>query len=67
VVQDTGPSAFLPNGEGLFRFTTVAEAAAALEAVNANYARHCRAARELVETYFDAVQVTQRLLNAALA
>ena len=30
VVQDTGPSLFLPNGEGMFRFTTVAEAAAGL-------------------------------------
>jgi hypothetical protein len=52
VVQDTGPSAFLPNGEGLFRFTTVAEAAAALAAVNADYERHCRAARALAENWF---------------
>jgi glycosyltransferase involved in cell wall biosynthesis len=66
VVQDTGPSTFLPNGEGLFRFTTVAEAAAALDAVNADYPRHCRAARELVETYFDAVRVTARILDVAL-
>jgi hypothetical protein len=66
VVQDTGPSTFLPNGEGLFRFTTVAEAAAALDAVNADYPRHCRAARQLVETYFDAVKVTARILDVAL-
>jgi hypothetical protein len=67
VVQDTGPSAFLPNGEGMFRFTTIAEAAAALEAINADYVRHCRAARDLVETHFDAVKVVERLLNAALS
>src|SRR5206468_6139977 len=26
VVQDTGPSGFLPNGEGMFRFTTAQQA-----------------------------------------
>jgi hypothetical protein len=67
VVQDTGPSAFLPNGEGLFRFTTVAEAAAALETVNADYERHCRAARELAEAHFDSKKVVARILDVALA
>ncbi len=66
VVQDTGPSTFLPKDEGLFRFNTVAEAAAALEAVNADYERHCRAARELAESYFDAKKVARRILEAAL-
>ena len=63
VVQDTGPSAYLPNGEGLFRFTTLAQAAGALEAVNADYTRHCRAAREIAESYFDAEQIMTRVLN----
>jgi len=67
VVQDTGPSAFLPNGEGMFRFTTLAEAAAALEAVNADYERHCLAARALAETHFDSRKVVERILDAALA
>jgi hypothetical protein len=67
VVQDTGPSAFLPNGEGMFRFRTMAEAAAALEAVNADYERHCRAARALAETHFDARKVVTRILDMALA
>jgi len=66
VVQHTGPSAFLPNGEGLFRFSTLGEAAAALEAVNANYERHSRAARQLAETYFDAKHVLGRMLGYAL-
>jgi hypothetical protein len=66
IVQDTGPSRFLPNGEGLFRFNTMAEAAAALDAANADYPRHCRAARELVETYFDAVRVTKRIVTTAI-
>jgi hypothetical protein len=67
VVQDTGPSAFLPNGEGMFRFTTLAEAAAALEAVNADYERQCGAARALAETHFDSRKVVERILGAGLA
>jgi hypothetical protein len=67
VVQNTGRSAFLPNGEGLFRFSTLGEAADALEAVNADYPRHCRAARQIAETFFDARQVAARILSEALA
>jgi hypothetical protein len=66
VVQDTGPSSFLPTGEGLFRFSTLGEAAAALATVNADYERHCRAARQLAETHFDARRTAERLLNVAL-
>src|SRR6266496_4078951 len=54
VVQDTGPISFLPNGEGLFRFKTAMEAAEAFETINADYERHCRAARRIAESFFDA-------------
>jgi len=67
VVQDTGPSGFLPNGEGMFRFSTAQQAAAAIEAINADYERHCRAARKLAETHFDARQVVGNILTCALA
>ena len=66
VVQHTGPSAFLPNGEGMFRFTSVHEAADALAAVDAEYERHCRAAREIAETHFDASRVLRDVLDTAL-
>jgi len=65
VVQDTGPSALLPNGEGMFRFSTPEEAAAALEAMNTDYERHCRAARELAESVFDSAKVAARILEVA--
>jgi hypothetical protein len=64
VVQHTGPSAHLPNGAGMFRFSTVAEAAAAFDAINGDYARHCRAARDLAETHFDSRRVLEDALNA---
>jgi hypothetical protein len=67
VVQHTGPSSYLPDGEGLFRFSTVQEAARALEAANSDYAAHCRAARELAETYFDATKIVTEILSCALA
>jgi hypothetical protein len=66
VVQHTGSSRYLPDGEGMFRFRTIEEAAAALESVNADYERHCRAARSLAEKHFDAKQVTARILEVAL-
>lgn len=66
VVQHTGPSSFLPNHEGLFRFATLREAAEAIEAINADYEHHCRAARNLAETHFDARLVVGKILNSIL-
>jgi hypothetical protein len=65
VVQDTGPSAYLPSGEGLFRFSTVEEAAEALATIGADYERHCRAARAIAEEFFDARVVLAEILNLA--
>jgi len=66
VVQDTGPSAYLPDGEGMFRFSTLESAAAALETINADYERHCRAAREIAAAHFDAEQILAGMLHEAL-
>jgi Glycosyltransferase len=66
VVQHTGPSSFLPNGEGLFRFKTLQEAAAAFDEINSNYEHHSRAARRLVETEFDARKIARQILSHAL-
>lgn len=66
VVQDTGPSAYIPEGHGLHRFSTPQEAAAAIAEVNADYFRQSRAARELAEAYFDATRVATRIVTTAL-
>jgi hypothetical protein len=63
VVQDTGGSHGLPGGSGLLRFSTLEEAAAALAEVEADYARHCQAARELAEAHFDARRITRFILS----
>jgi len=67
VVQNTGASSFLPHGLGMFRFSTAADAVAAFAAINGNYERHCRAAREIAEAHFDARRSLETVLNAALA
>jgi hypothetical protein len=66
VVQHTGPSRFLPEAEGLFRFRSLEEAARALDAVQSNYERQCRLARQLAEEYFDARKVVGSVLERTL-
>jgi hypothetical protein len=63
VVQDTGFSEILPTGEGLLAFNDVEQAAAALAAVEADYTRHQRAARELAAEYFNAPRVLRDMLQ----
>ena len=66
VVEHTGPSRFLPDAAGLFRFRNPAEAARCLETAASDYERHCRLARTLAEEFFDARKVAHRLLERAL-
>jgi hypothetical protein len=66
VIQHTGPSRFLPDGEGLFRFRCMDEAVRALALAEADYERHCRCARALAEEHFDGTRVVGRVLEQAL-
>ncbi len=65
VVQDTGRSSFLPNGEGIFHFSTLDEAVESFTQINSDYERHCRCARAIAEAYFDAAKVAREILNGA--
>ena len=67
VVQHTGPSRFLPDADGLFRFRTLEEAVRHLERAAADYEHQSRLARGLAEEYFDARKVVARVLERALA
>jgi ATP-binding cassette, subfamily B, bacterial len=51
IIQDTGFGAGLPTGEGLFAFADVDEAVEAVTEVQADPARHRRAAREIAREY----------------
>jgi hypothetical protein len=66
IVQHTGPSRFLPDAEGLFRFRNIDEAAEMISVVESDYGRQCRAARALAEAYFDAEKVIRRVLERAI-
>ncbi len=66
VVQHTGPSSFLPNCSGLFRFRTMEEAVCFLDEALSDYEEHCKNARALAEQYFDAKKVVRGVLERAL-
>jgi hypothetical protein len=63
VAQDTGFGDRLPVGEGLLGFHDVDSAAAGIDAVLGDYARHASAARELAVALFDSDVVLPRLLG----
>jgi hypothetical protein len=65
VLQDTSWSHIYPTGHGLFAYQTLDEALAGIAAVNADYAAHSRAARQLAGQMFDARQVLADLITQA--
>jgi hypothetical protein len=64
VTQATGFEKHIPTGLGLFAFSTVDEARAAVEAVNADYERHCRAAGAIAAECFSSDRVLGALMRA---
>jgi hypothetical protein len=63
VTQETGFTKFVPTGKGLFGFLTHDEALAAIEAINADYRMHQRAARAIAEEHFEATKTIGKLLR----
>jgi hypothetical protein len=66
VLQDTGFSDWLPAGCGVLAFSTIEEAAERIEALNAGYTLHCRAAAEIAANTFSYKVVLPRLIQLAL-
>ncbi len=62
LVQSTGIESHLPTGKGLLTFSTIDEALAGIDSINEDYAGHCRAARDIAETYFDSDRVLASML-----
>lgn len=63
VLQDTGFTRWLETDRGVLSFSTLDEALAGIEETAANYASHCRAAREVASAYFDSRTVLADLLD----
>ncbi len=66
VIQDTGPSRILKNGEGMFRFSTAEHVIDAFEQLEGNYNFHSDSARALAEDAFDAEKICEIVLREAL-
>jgi hypothetical protein len=65
VTQRTAFEKFIPTGEGLLGFDTPDEAVDAIRTINADYARHARAAREIACEYFDASKLLDEIAEIA--
>jgi hypothetical protein len=65
ITQETGFSKFLPSGRGLFGFKTMEDILAALDAIESDYAGHCRVAADLARDYFAAEKVVGSLMERA--
>lgn len=63
VMQETGFSAHLPCGEGLFAVATVADAAAAIDTIQGDYALHSRRAKEIAYEHLSTDRVLPRFLG----
>jgi glycosyltransferase involved in cell wall biosynthesis len=66
ILQDTGFSSVLPCGKGLLAYRDRDEAITAISRLHNEYEAHCRAARELVEEFFDSRRVLNELLKRSL-
>jgi hypothetical protein len=63
IAQDCGSRNLLPTGEGLFAFDTSDDVLAAIDAMNSDYARHAKRARDIAVEFFDSDKVLKRLVE----
>jgi hypothetical protein len=63
--EDTGIADYLPAGKGLVLFSDVEEAAEGVAAVDADWAAHSRAAREIAVAHLDGARTLTALLEAS--
>ena len=61
--QDTAFGVSLPTGLGLFAFSTMEDILTALDAIESDYEKHCRAAREIAEEYLAAEKVLANIME----
>jgi hypothetical protein len=63
ITQETGFGNVLPTGQGLFGFSNMEEIVGAVDVINTDYPRHCRAAREIAREIFDTDVVLKEMLG----
>jgi hypothetical protein len=65
IIQETGFTKYYGGDAGLLSFRSVGEISTAVKKINADYAKHSRAAREIAREVFDAKKVLASLLERA--
>ena len=65
IIQQSGFTQHYGNDGGLFAFSSIKEIVEAVKAINADYAKHSRAAREVAREIFEAEKVLASLLDRA--
>jgi hypothetical protein len=60
IAQSTGFEAVLPTGEGLFAFRTMDDVLSAIDIIESDYEKACRAARAVAEEHLDARKVCRK-------
>jgi hypothetical protein len=63
IAQSTGFEKFLPCGEGLFAFQTLDDILAAVDKVESDYERACRAARAVADERLETTKVCRKFLE----
>jgi hypothetical protein len=63
VTQETGFENVLPTGKGLFAFSTIDDARAAIETINSDYPAACASARAIAREYFSSDAVLKPLMT----
>ena len=63
ITQDTRFNHVLPTGNGLFAFNTLDDILAAFDAINTDYHKHVKAAREIALEYFNSDNVLKNMLD----
>jgi len=63
IAQSTGFEHFLPTGEGLFAYKTMDEILAAVDVIESDYEKACRAARAIALEHLEATKVAKKFLD----
>jgi hypothetical protein len=63
IAQSTGFERHLPSGQGLFAFRTMDDVLAAIDTIESDYPKACRAARAVAEEHLEASRVAARFLE----
>jgi hypothetical protein len=63
IAQSTGFEHFLPTGEGLFAYRTMDQILAAVDTIEADYAKACRAARAIAVEHLEASKIAKQFLQ----